>query len=120
MEKQRKLAGNRILTWRDKGQIGNTADVYENGRRGKTGQGRKRAMEDGHEGRPLPAFRNIGGAKIRGLFFLHCFEPILNQQGIIANGSACGPVIVPVFKTGDRYLAIAMVGSTPTRFRQNF
>jgi hypothetical protein len=28
-------------------------------------------------------------------------------------------VIVPVFKTGDRYLAIAMVGSTPTRFRQN-
>src|SRR5271155_2127566 len=36
------------------------------------------------------------------------------------NGSACGPVIVPVFKTGDRYLAIAVVGSTPTRFRHLF
>src|SRR5580704_3629909 len=35
-------------------------------------------------------------------------------------GSACGPVIVPVFKTGDRYLAIAVVGSTPTRFRHLF
>ena len=34
-------------------------------------------------------------------------------------GSACGPVIVPVFKTGDRYLAIAMMGSTPIRFRQH-
>jgi hypothetical protein len=27
-------------------------------------------------------------------------------------------VIVPVFKTGDRYLAMAMMGSTPIRFRQ--
>jgi hypothetical protein len=35
-----------------------------------------------------------------------------------AYGSACDPVIVPVFKTGDRHLAMAMVGSTPTRFRQ--
>jgi hypothetical protein len=35
-------------------------------------------------------------------------------------GSACGPVIVPVFKTGDRYLAIAMMGSTPIRFRHLF
>ena len=26
-------------------------------------------------------------------------------------------MIVPVFKTGDRYLAIAMMGSTPIRFR---
>jgi hypothetical protein len=36
----------------------------------------------------------------------------------LQHGSACGPVIVPVFKTGDRYLAIAMMGSTPIRFRQ--
>jgi len=32
-------------------------------------------------------------------------------------GSACGPVIVPVFKTGGRRLSAATVGSTPTRFR---
>ena len=33
-------------------------------------------------------------------------------------GSACGPVIVPVFKTGGRRLSASTVGSTPTRFRQ--
>src|SRR5579859_1955251 len=33
------------------------------------------------------------------------------------NGSACGPVIVPVFKTGGRRAIPSPVGSTPTRFR---
>ena len=33
-------------------------------------------------------------------------------------GSACSPVITPVFKTGGRHLAMSPVGSTPTRFRQ--
>jgi len=32
-------------------------------------------------------------------------------------GSACGPVIVPVFKTGGRQVTLSPVGSTPTRFR---
>jgi hypothetical protein len=32
-------------------------------------------------------------------------------------GSACGPVIVPVFKTGGRQVSLSLVGSTPTRFR---
>jgi hypothetical protein len=32
-------------------------------------------------------------------------------------GSACGPVIVPVFKTGGRQVYLSPVGSTPTRFR---
>jgi hypothetical protein len=32
-------------------------------------------------------------------------------------GSACGPVIVPVFKTGGRQVFLSPVGSTPTRFR---
>jgi len=35
------------------------------------------------------------------------------------NGSACDPVIVPVFKTGGRRVTPSPVGSTPTRFRQN-
>ena len=34
-----------------------------------------------------------------------------------SNGSACGPVIVPVFKTGGRQAILPPVGSTPTRFR---
>ena len=34
-------------------------------------------------------------------------------------GSACGPVIVPVFKTGERQVILSLVGSTPTRFRQD-
>jgi hypothetical protein len=33
------------------------------------------------------------------------------------HGSACGPVIVPVFKTGERRAIPSLVGSTPTRFR---
>jgi hypothetical protein len=33
------------------------------------------------------------------------------------DGSACGPVIVPVFKTGGRQAILSPVGSTPTRFR---
>jgi hypothetical protein len=37
----------------------------------------------------------------------------------VARGSACGPVIVPVFKTGGRQVSLSPVGSTPTRFRQN-
>ena len=35
-------------------------------------------------------------------------------------GSACGPVIVPVFKTGGRRVTPSPVGSTPTRFRHLF
>jgi hypothetical protein len=35
-------------------------------------------------------------------------------------GSACGPVIVPVFKTGGRQAILSPVGSTPTRFRHFF
>src|SRR5208282_471018 len=34
------------------------------------------------------------------------------------SGSACGPVIIPVFKTGGRQVCLSPVGSTPTRFRQ--
>jgi len=33
------------------------------------------------------------------------------------NGSAWGPVILPVFKTGGRQVFLSPVGSTPTRFR---
>ena len=33
------------------------------------------------------------------------------------HGSACGPVIVPVFKTGGWQAILSPVGSTPTRFR---
>jgi len=32
-------------------------------------------------------------------------------------GSAWGPVTLPVFKTGGRHLSVSSVGSTPTRFR---
>jgi hypothetical protein len=32
-------------------------------------------------------------------------------------GSACGPVIVPVFKTGGRQVSLSPMGSTPIRFR---
>lgn len=34
-------------------------------------------------------------------------------------GSACGPVIVPVFKTGGWQAILSPVGSTPTRFRHS-
>ena len=33
------------------------------------------------------------------------------------NGSACGPVIVPVFKTGGWQAILSPMGSTPIRFR---
>jgi hypothetical protein len=36
------------------------------------------------------------------------------------HGSACGPVIVPVFKTGGWQAILSPVGSTPTRFRHLF
>jgi hypothetical protein len=38
-------------------------------------------------------------------------------QPIVVSGSACGPVIVQVFKTGGRRALPSPVGSTPTRFR---
>ena len=38
----------------------------------------------------------------------------------VLRGSACGPVIVPVFKTGGRRVPPSPVGSTPTRFRHRF
>ena len=44
---------------------------------------------------------------LKGIAFLVC-------------GSACGPVIVPVFKTGERQAILSLVGSTPTRFRHLF
>jgi hypothetical protein len=37
-----------------------------------------------------------------------------------SDGSACGPVIVPVFKTGGWQAILSPVGSTPTRFRHLF
>jgi hypothetical protein len=43
-----------------------------------------------------------------------------NLQLIMQRGSACGPVIVPVFKTGGRRVTPSSVGSTPTRFRHLF
>ena len=43
----------------------------------------------------------------------------VNYRLLNTHGSAGDPVILPVFKTGGRYLAMAMVGSTPTRFRQS-
>src|SRR6202162_2697605 len=36
------------------------------------------------------------------------------------SGSACGPVIIPVFKTGGWRVTPSPVGSTPTRFRHCF
>ena len=39
---------------------------------------------------------------------------------MMEHGSACGPVIVPVFKTGGRQAILSPVGSTPTRFRHLF
>ena len=45
-----------------------------------------------------------------------CYCNILKTN----NGSACGPVIVPVFKTGGRRLSTSPMGSTPIRFRQFF
>jgi hypothetical protein len=48
-----------------------------------------------------------------------CVELTGVKQHEINNycGSACGPVIVPVFKTGGRRAIPSPVGSTPTRFR---
>ena len=43
-----------------------------------------------------------------------------NRRTLDLRGSACGPVIVPVFKTGGRRGTPSPVGSTPTRFRQYF
>jgi hypothetical protein len=40
-------------------------------------------------------------------------------QLISFHGSACGPVIIPVFKTGGRRVFPSPVRSTRTRFRQN-
>jgi hypothetical protein len=42
------------------------------------------------------------------------------DQTQLLSGSACGPVIVPVFKTGGRRVTPSPVGSTPTRFRHFF
>ena len=36
---------------------------------------------------------------------------------MMEHGSVCGPVIVPVFKTGGWQAILSSVGSTPTRFR---
>jgi hypothetical protein len=40
------------------------------------------------------------------------------KPGRQRHGSAWGPVILPVFKTGGRQVFLSPVGSTPTRFRQ--
>ena len=42
---------------------------------------------------------------------------LLERSSFSSRGSACGPVIVPVFKTGERQAILSLVGSTPTRFR---
>ena len=39
---------------------------------------------------------------------------------IVSCGSACGPVIVPVFKTGGWQAILSPMGSTPIRFRHLF
>src|SRR5271165_2710501 len=47
----------------------------------------------------------------------------LKLEGVILvsrRGSEGGPVTLPVFKTGDWRLAVSMVRSTRTRFRQDF
>jgi len=36
----------------------------------------------------------------------------------VESGSAWGPVILPVFKTGERQVSLSLVCSTRTRFRQ--
>ena len=38
-------------------------------------------------------------------------------SGWVGRGSACSPVIAPVFKTGGWQVFLSLVGSTPTRFR---
>jgi hypothetical protein len=43
--------------------------------------------------------------------------PSADKFYLMPCGSACGPVIVPVFKTGGRQAILSPVGSTPTRFR---
>ncbi len=47
------------------------------------------------------------------------FNPVLIQASVAVSfyGSACGPVIVSVFKTDERRALPSLVGSTPTRFR---
>jgi len=45
--------------------------------------------------------------------------PVTWKRRALVCGSACGPVIVPVFKTGGRRVPPSLVGSTPTRFRQD-
>jgi len=42
---------------------------------------------------------------------------LIYGTAVHGRGSACGPVIVPVFKTGGRRVTPSPVGSTPTRFR---
>ena len=44
-------------------------------------------------------------------------EPVNLENRRQGKGSACGPVIVPVFKTGGRRLSASSMGSTPIRFR---
>jgi hypothetical protein len=42
------------------------------------------------------------------------------DSATLSLGSACGPVIVPVFKTGGRQVFLSPMGSTPIRFRHLF
>jgi hypothetical protein len=50
--------------------------------------------------------------------FILATSPIFKDLDSTHFGSACGPVIIPVFKTGGRRVFPSPVGSTPTRFRQ--
>ncbi len=46
------------------------------------------------------------------------FEPLQRKIKMLKRGSETWRVSGAVFKTVDRRLSAAMVGSTPTRFRQ--
>jgi len=82
------------------------------------------------EGAPLlAAFSQVAGRRpgifLTRMFLLAALAGILRATTTTIpslplesqHGSAGGPVTIAVFKTVDRRLSAAMVGSTPTRFR---
>ena len=67
---------------------------------------------------PKPVFLLPGSSAIApcAMISVHC-STVARRRGFQQHGSACGPVIVPVFKTGGWRAILSPVGSTPTRFR---